>query len=72
MYVPDYVVQAIHEDRIRDAQRYARNRTLREMSEPIPTETGLLVQIKQWLHRQPSQPIETQQEAADARRAHAI
>ena len=70
MYVSPHIVQAIHEDRIREAQRYAQDRRIRDASEPVPVEysSGLLYQIKQLIHfkRQPM----SQQEIA--RHAHAV
>ena len=71
MYVPPYIVQALYEDRVRDAQNSARNRLLRDISEGAPNEysDGLISRVKQWLaHRDQPQ----RQETADVRRAHAL
>ncbi len=54
MYLPPYMMEAQNADRVRDAQRYAQDRVVRELSEPIPTETpGLLQRIKQLIHPNP-------------------
>ena len=61
MYISPLVVQALHEDRIRDAQRYARPRTVvRSQS------VSLINRISNLLHVRP------QHETTDARHAHAL
>ncbi|HVU14410.1 MAG TPA: hypothetical protein VHD90_24195 [Phototrophicaceae bacterium] len=51
MFLPPYMNEAENLDRLREGQRYAHNRTLREPSEPTPTEIpGLLQRIKQLVH----------------------
>ncbi len=61
MYIPSFVVQSLHEDRIRDAQRTAQSRVTSEK----PT-VSLFSRISQLLH------VRHAQEARDARHAHAI
>ena len=51
MYLPPYMMEAQNADRVRDAQRYAQDRVVRELSEPIPTPNlGLLQRIKHLIH----------------------
>ena len=51
MYLPPYMMEAQNADCVRDAQRYAQDRVVRELSEPIPTEIpGLFQRIKQLIH----------------------
>ena len=74
MYVSDYTVQLLHQDRLRDAaKRYSQLELIRDASEQAPNEIqgGLLVHLKQWMHvknHAQNQP----QEVNDVRRAHAI
>lgn len=71
MYVSDYTVQLLHEERLRDAQRHNELNVLRDPSEqgPVVVEVGLLQQVKQLLRRNSSprpQPVR------DPRRATAV
>ena len=61
MYISPYVVQTLHEDRIRDAQQYARRRTVTGKAS-----TGLFERISHLLRAR--NPRETR----DARHAHAL
>jgi len=61
MYISPYIVQTLHEDRIRDAQQYARNRFSDQPSVSLFSRiNGLLLRVR------PQHPIR------DARHAHAI
>lgn len=69
MYVSPYVAQALHESRVREAQKNAdHNRVVRELSEAVPVFYGGLSQrISQWLHRN-----EQPKAVRDVRHAHAV
>ena len=72
MYLSDYTVQLLHEERLRDAeQRRSQLDLIRDASEPMPDERqgGLIVQIKQWM--QSRNVRHEQQEVRDARPVHA-
>jgi len=74
MYVSDYALQLLHEDRLRDAAKhYAQLELIRDASEQAPDErqSGLLYQVKQLMHvrnHAQTQP----QDCNDVRPAHAI
>ena len=71
MYESPYIVQLLHEDKVRDAMKNAsRSRLVYDLSEPVPQvyEEGLLPRIKQWISLR-NQP---KQEATDVRRAPAL
>jgi len=74
MYVSDYTLQLLHEDRLRDAaKRYSQLELIRDASEQVPDErqSGLLHQMKQLMRR--SNHVQTQpQDCNDVRPAHAI
>ena len=61
MYISPYIVQTLHEDRIRDAQQYAHNRSASD-----PSSVSLFSRINGLLH------IRTQRQLRDARHAHAL
>ena len=61
MYISPYIVQTLHEDRIRDAQQYARTRVVSDQPS-----VSLLTRISDLLH------VRTQHPTRDARHAHAI
>ncbi len=69
MYISPYIVQALHESRVRDAERNANHdRIVRELSEAVPVFSGGLSQrIGQWLRRN-HQP----KDVRDVRHAHAM
>jgi hypothetical protein len=70
MYESYLVVQSLHEDRVRDAMKYASsNRRVYDISEQMPNVyyDGLLHRIKQMISVRKVQ----KQEATDVRRAHA-
>lgn len=69
MYVSPYLVQALHESRMREAQQNAdHNRVVRELSEAVPVISGGLMQrINRWLRRNESTKV-----VRDVRRAHAV
>ena len=66
MYIPSFIVQSLHEDRIRDAQRTAQNRVTGDNQS-----VSLFSRISQLLHIRGQQPTETP-ETRDARHAHAL
>jgi hypothetical protein len=71
MYQSPYLVQILHEDRVREAMKNASlSRRVYDLSEPVPNEynDGLLHRIAQWINVK-NQP---KQESPDARRAHAL
>jgi hypothetical protein len=74
MYVSEYTMQLLHEDRLRDAaKRYAQLELIRDASEQAPDErqSGLLHQFKQLMHL--GNRVQTQpQDCNDVRPAHAI
>ena len=74
MYVPNYTLALLHEDRLRDTTKsHSQWNLLRDANEQSPTiiQMGLLHQMTQWLRR--SNRAQTQpQEANDVRRAHAV
>lgn len=69
MYVSDYTVQLMHQDRLREAERARRYNVLRDATEqtPVIVEVGLVHQIKQWFNSR-----NRRQEARDVRRATAV
>ena len=69
MYVSDYTVQLMHQDRLREAERARRYNVLRDATEqtPVIVEAGLVHQIKQWFNSR-----NRRQEARDVRRATAV
>lgn len=69
MYVSDYTVQLLHQDRLRDAERRQKLYMLRDATEQAPNmvEAGLVYQIKQLLRSK-----NRQQEVRDVRRATAV
>lgn len=72
MYQSPYLVQILHEDRVREAMKNAsHSRRVYDASEPVPNEyyDGLLHRIARWMNARNTQ---SQQEARDARRAHAL
>jgi hypothetical protein len=71
MYVSDYTVQLLHQDRLRDAERRHAMHLLRDASEqgPVVVEISLVQQIKQLLRRNSDH---RQQPVRDARRATAV
>ena len=74
MYVSDYSLQLLHEDRLRDAaKRYAQLELIRDASEPTPDVRyeGLLHQLKHLMHRTNHAQTQTQ-DCSDVRPAHAI
>ncbi len=71
MYESPYIVQILHEERVREAMKYASNsRLVYDLSESVPNEyhEGLLHRIKQLISVR-NQP---KQEATDVRRAPAL
>lgn len=71
MYQSPYLVQILHEDRVREAMKNAsRSRRVYDLSEPVPNVyyDGLLHRIARWMNVK----NQSQQEARDARRAHAL
>jgi hypothetical protein len=71
MYVSDYTVQLLHEDRLRDAEKHHALNLLRDPSEqaPVVVEISLMQQIKHLLrrnHQNQPQPVR------DVRRATAV
>ena len=70
MYVSPNIVQILHEERLREAQKNGHYRVIRDLAEPAPVEfeNGLFATIKQWLRpeRQEQRP-----ETRDVRHAHA-
>ena len=64
MYISPYIVQTLHEDRIRDAQQTARRRTVTG-----PASVGLFERISHLLHNRDQR---ASSETTDARHAHAI
>ncbi len=72
MYQSPYLVQILHEDRVREAMKTASsNRRVYDASEAVPNEyqDGLLHRIARWMNVKNTQ---SQQETRDARRAHAL
>lgn len=69
MYVSDYTVQVLHQDRLREAERAQRLHMLRDATEqaPVIVEAGLVYQIKQWFSSR-----NRRQETRDVRRATAV
>lgn len=69
MYVSDYTVQLLHQDRLREAERQRKFHLVRDASEqaPVVIETGLVQQVKQWF-----QSRSHRQEVRDVRRATAV
>ena len=61
MYISPYIVQTLHEDRIREGQQYARTRVVSDKPS-----VSLFTRISDLLH------VRAQQETRDARHAHAI
>ena len=70
MYMSDYTVQLLHQDRLREAERRRAHQMVYDAAEPTPVveETGLWYQIKNWLRSR----NHSQQESHDVRRANAI
>lgn len=64
MYISPYVVQTLHEDRIRDAQQTARRRTVTGKAS-----VGLFERISHLLHNRDQGEVS---KSSDARPAHAI
>lgn len=72
MFQSPYTVQLLHEDKVREAMDNAsRSRRVYDLSEPVPNvyNDGLLHRIARWVNVKNNQ---SQQEARDARRAHAL
>ena len=72
MYQSPYTVQLLHEDKVREAMdNAARSRRVYDLSEQVPNvyNDGLLHRIARWVNVKNNQ---SQQEARDARRAHAL
>ena len=69
MYVSDYMVQVMHQDRLREAERARRFNVLHDATEqaPVIVEAGLVHQIKQWFNSR-----NRRQETRDVRRATAV
>lgn len=68
MYVSPMIVEALHNDRVREAQKNAQIRLISDYSEPQPVivEEGLIVSLRQWMqNRQLFR-------SGNARRAHAV
>ena len=73
MYVSDYSLQLLHQDRLRDAaKRQAHMELIRDASEQAPDiqQDGLLVHLKQWMHVRNQRQVQPQ-DCNDARPAHA-
>ncbi len=67
MYISPYIVQALHEDRIRDGQRTARVRIISDHPS-----VSLLSRVSQMLHIRGQQVTAETPETRDARHAHAL
>ena len=75
MYLSDYTVQLLHQDRLRDAaKRQAQLELIRDAAEQTPDvrQGGLLHQMKQLMSRRSNHVQAQPQEVNDARRAHAL
>jgi len=75
MYVSDYTIQLLHEDRLRDAaKRRNQLELIRDAAEQTPEviEGGLLHQIKQLMTRRSNHVQLQPQDCNDVRPAHAI
>jgi hypothetical protein len=68
MYVSPMIVEALHNDRVREAQKHAHSRVISDYSEAQPnvSEEGLLVSLRQWMNSR------RQSHNGSARRAHAM
>jgi hypothetical protein len=64
MYISPYIVQSLHEDRIREAQQYARSRVIGDQPS-----AGLFSRISHLLRARDQRAMS---ETGNARRAHAI
>jgi hypothetical protein len=67
MYISPMLVEALHNDRVREVLKSAHNHVIVDYSEAQPNvvEEGLLVSIKQWMNNRQSR-------VGSARRAHAV
>ncbi|MEO8393652.1 MAG: hypothetical protein ABI700_11740 [Chloroflexota bacterium] len=67
MYIPSFIVQSLHEDRIRDAQRTAQIRVISDNQS-----VSLFSRISQMLHIRGQQAATETPEMRAARHAHAL
>jgi hypothetical protein len=68
MYVSTSIVEALHNERVREAQKSAHSHVISDFSEVQPNvvEEGLLIQFRQWVQAR------RQFRGANARHAHAV
>ena len=69
MYVSPSLVEALHNERVREAQKSAHSRVISDISEAQPNvvEEGLLVSLKLWMHNR-----RQFRSGSAARQAHAV